>query len=158
MEAQPVIQNLPPPPPPPPPKGGKKGWMIAGIIIAVVVCCLCIASIVGTVVFYPGWFGLDGVVDSVSTTNVNVVGNWRLYYDWGCTGSEQMVELTINPDGTFDTAESSGGTWGMDGNQITLLYGTGTRYTGLVSQGTMNGQMVGFDNDDGCWRAESAGP
>jgi hypothetical protein len=82
---------------------------------------------------------------------IDVTGTWSHWYDWGCDGSSSSTTWYINSDNTFANGEGSSGTWTLDGNEITLIFSSGTTYTGTVNGDYMEGTMVSFSGSTGCW-------
>ena len=138
--------------PPPPPKSNRRTWTIVGIVAAVLVVCLCIVTvIVGLVLGIP-------YLEKQGLLGTSAVGTWNVSYDWGCTGSTQSDHFYIYSDGSYSDDSSSGGNWTLSGGQITLTYGSGTVYTGSISGSQMNGTMVSYDQNTGCWTSTRAAP
>ena len=87
----------------------------------------------------------------------DITGTWYLDYDWGCDGGSSSATWYINYDGTFTDSSDTSGTWSLYGSQVTLTYSNGTTYTGEVSGDQMNGTMVSYDGNTGCWSASKGG-
>ena len=91
--------------------------------------------------------------------DVAIVGQWTLYYDWGCDGTYGKAGITFNNDGTFTVTEDSEtnvGKWAQNDGMILWQYDTiKTTYGGNFVKNVMVGMMSAFEggNDDGCWYA-----
>jgi len=48
------------------------------------------------------------------------VGDWALYYDWGCSGEYGISIMTVNADSTFTNDQGSSGTW-IEGKGIFMF-------------------------------------
>ena len=106
--------------------------------LAVVLCLGCAALFLGQAGCAP---------------SPDIVGTWRLTYDWDCNGDPAMTEWYIRADGTFNTAEGHPGAWRTVGDRVTLTYQVGTVYTGRVAGDSMDGTMRDYEGDTGCWSA-----
>src|SRR5213592_4411793 len=75
--------------------------------------------------------------------DVTIVGQWTLYYDWGCDGTYGKAGITFNNDGTFTVTEDSEtnvGKWAQNDGMILWQYDTIKT-------------IYGGNDDDGCWYA-----
>jgi hypothetical protein len=86
---------------------------------------------------------------SVATGGTNVVGDWIVYYDWGCVGAPGSGAFTFYSDHTF-TYYIYTGTWTQTDNQVTWTFPNGTQYSGYIAGNKMAGTM----NVPGCWEAD----
>jgi hypothetical protein len=86
---------------------------------------------------------------SVATGGTNVVGDWIVYYDWGCVGAPGSGAFTFYSDHTF-TYYIYTGTWTQTDNQVTWTFPNGTQYSGHIAGNKMAGTM----NVPGCWEAD----
>jgi len=96
----------------------------------------------------------DSVDVNIADTN-SAVGTWSMNYDWSCDGNDGTITWYLHSDGTFDTSTGYSGTWTQDGNLVTIVYTSGTTYTGTISAaGTyMSGTMISHNGLTGCWDA-----
>jgi hypothetical protein len=118
---------------------------------------------------YTFYFGVDTVMNGLinmgqmyyDSVEVNiaatssVVGTWSLNYDWSCNGNDGTVTKYIYGDGTWEDSEGYSGTWTQVGNQVTIVYTSGTTYTGTINAAAtyMSGTMVSYTGATGCWDA-----
>ncbi len=63
---------------------------------------------------------------------VGVAGVWTLEYDWGCDGLDGSTVAVLYPNNRFET-ESSGGSWLLTDDQVSIIFGNGTTYTAPFS-------------------------
>ncbi len=65
----------------------------------------------------------------------------------------------LNSDYTFSSNSGSTGTWSLSGNKFTQYFSNGTIYWGTVNATFtyMNGTMLDYDGDTGCWSANRTG-
>jgi len=90
------------------------------------------------------------------------VGNWVLYFDWGCTGGYGAINITVNADGTWSGGGYSG-TW-IDGRGVFMLNFSApsrTTYSGTERIKRIVGIMSAFGTPDavpypGCFYMERA--
>jgi hypothetical protein len=81
------------------------------------------------------------------------VGEWTLYYDWGCTGFPGTGNFSVYSDGSYSDNYGGSGTWQQTGKKVTLTYDGGvTVYSGKQVKNTASGTMssAGYT---GCWTA-----
>ena len=101
---------------------------------------------------------------------MTVVGDWTLYFDWGCTGTYYHIPMTFRSDGTYGN-HIFGGTCVMKWVQVdgmilwqfipppeypSLFVGT---WTGNIAGNVMAGLMTNIDRNGvkkGCWYAIKA--
>ena len=123
---------------------------------------------------YTFYFGVDTVMngsldlgqmtyDSVNVSIANAasaVGTWSMNYDWDCDGNDGNTTWYINSNGTFTTSSSYSGTWTQVGDQVTLVYTSGTTYTGTINPAadSMSGTMISHLSATGCWTANRTTP
>jgi len=86
----------------------------------------------------------------------SVVGDWIVYYDWGCDGNPGNHFMTYNQDGTWYSSEGYSGTWVQDGCDVEWWYPSGTHYWGVMEADGlyMEGDMLSSGGSDGCWWAD----
>lgn len=174
-----VLDVPPTAPPPPPPK--KTNWkVIIPVVIVVILCCICL--LVAGILAYMGTQGngpLKMLAPATPTPTLrptriptelppppssggDLVGDWNLYLDLGCTGSYQgPMPITFWGDNTFLVAvedASSTGTWYISGADVELMFDNPPHayLAGNLdsSQTYMEGIMSNDDGDSGCWYAE----
>ncbi|MGD8554113.1 MAG: protein kinase [Anaerolineales bacterium] len=85
----------------------------------------------------------------------SMVGDWTLYYSWGCDGDYGDTKLTLSADYSFETESGNDGGWSLEGSTFYLHYTSGTEYEGQLNQGGLEGTMVGQAGGTGCWYARS---
>lgn len=92
---------------------------------------------------------------TVLNTNIDIIGEWTLYFDWAPTDSYYSTSLSLNADNTFDTAGSYSGVWSINEDQLVLTFSNGTEYTGTVqNSGYASGTMVDYEGVNGLWYAD----
>ena len=104
----------------------------------------------------------DGSLEWViftSTGGIDALGEWTVYYDWGCTGFPGSATIIFNPDFSFTDSQGGSGTWTQSANFIVWTYSIGTQYTGYIAGNHMAGTMQSFNGSPGCWETvRSSGP
>jgi hypothetical protein len=87
-----------------------------------------------------------------------MVGDWYLYYDWGCGGSVSCTSyIEFFEDGTFEDDDGAG-TWMQEGLNVSWTYGT-AEYTGIIEGAIMQGTMADSPaGSTGCWTANHDPP
>ena len=79
---------------------------------------------------------------------MSIVGDWTLYYDWGCGGSYTAAGITFNNDGTFSTSEdevSETGKWVQNDGMVLFQFDSfKTTYGGNLAGNVMVGIMSTF--------------
>jgi hypothetical protein len=88
------------------------------------------------------------------TGATNVIGDWTLFYDWGCGGFPGSTVLHLNPDFSFTTDDGGLGTWVLADNLLIFTYTVGTEYSGYVAGDHIAGTMIMGGGYPGCWEAE----
>ena len=92
---------------------------------------------------------------------MSIVGDWTLYYDWGCGGSYTAAGITFNNDGTFSTSEdevSETGKWVQNDGMVLFQFDSfKTTYGGNLAGNVMVGIMSTFAGLNGCWYAIKVG-
>ncbi|HEX9170670.1 MAG TPA: hypothetical protein VF886_17380 [Roseiarcus sp.] len=70
---------------------------------------------------------------------MSIVGNWTLFYSWGCSGSYNQATLTFNNNGTFKTSDGFSGQWALNGGDVQWVYEPtpSAVYSGNVIGGAM---------------------
>lgn len=92
---------------------------------------------------------------SAATFAADVVGDWTVYYDWGCTGSPGTAGMTFYDDFTFVDSTGQPGKWLLNGNHIVWIWDhIPTDYAGTVIGDTMEGTMMSPYAMSGCWTAD----
>jgi hypothetical protein len=91
---------------------------------------------------------------SGNSIDSEIVGNWNVYYDWGCDGVTSSITINLMEDYTFLTSSSSTGTWETYGDSVKWIYVSGTTYKGLYSDGTIDGTMASYTGNTGCFTAD----
>ena len=90
--------------------------------------------------------------DSYGNDSHDPVGTWELIYSWNY-GPVNMMEWHIFKDNTFVSNTGSAGTWGSDGDVVTLECADGTVYTGtFVNNSAISGTMTS-SHGTGTWDA-----
>jgi hypothetical protein len=87
----------------------------------------------------------------VSTGSTNLLGEWILNFDWGCTGSPGVTTITFNSDNTFTTGDDGSGTWSQINNEIEFTFTTTTQYRGYIAGLHMAGTSDAGGGLTGCW-------
>ena len=74
----------------------------------------------------------------------NVVGKWRITYDWDCDGAPLVTTVKYYPDHRFlvlSDAPGVGGRWELDNNKVIRTYdagrAAGIKYTGTIRDSNM---------------------
>jgi hypothetical protein len=86
---------------------------------------------------------------------MSVVGQWTLFYGWGCSGSYSQAAMTINANGTFAIGSLTG-KWVQVEGMVTWQFDNKATYGGNVVGGAMVGLMSTFTGLNGCWYAIKA--
>jgi hypothetical protein len=87
---------------------------------------------------------------------MSIVGQWTLFYSWGCSGSYSQTTITFNSNGTFKTGDGYSGQWAALAGDVQWVYEPtpSAVYSGNVIGGAMNGMMTNFHlGVQGCWYA-----
>jgi hypothetical protein len=89
----------------------------------------------------------------------DLVGQWTMYYSWGCTSGYSSTIWTLYENGTFVSSETgSRGTWSAEGSTFRLEFNKerSAVYDGTISETRdhMEGTMQGRDAGSGCWYAD----
>jgi hypothetical protein len=87
---------------------------------------------------------------------MSIVGQWTLYYSWGCSGVYNHTSLTFLNNGHFNTGDGYTGQWATVGGNVQFVYEPtpSAVYSGVVTGGAMNGMMTNFKlAESGCWHA-----
>lgn len=90
----------------------------------------------------------------VSTGSTNILGDWIINYDWGCTGFPGNTTITFNSDNTFTTGQAESGTWSQVNNEIVFTFTTTAQYIGYIAGPAMAGTSDSGFGSTGCWEAE----
>lgn len=95
---------------------------------------------------------VDGYSNARNCT-FRVIGKWKLDYDWGCNGVDDIVTLTLNSNHRFVSSGGYQGMWELNGNKIIRTYDIGTKYTGTIAATNMKtkGTMIAFNGMTGCF-------
>lgn len=100
--------------------------------------------------------------DTASTNGAaepEIVGRWKLTFDWGCDGSSDDDEIIFFSDGTFgDDDDPNDGEWGIDGQSVQWEHDESPNalYQGSIYGIYMSGTMSTNDGNHGCWTASKA--
>jgi hypothetical protein len=85
---------------------------------------------------------------------MSIVGNWKLFYSWGCSGTYNETSLTFANNGTFKTGDGFSGQWATVGANAQWVYEPtpSAVYSGIATGGAMHGMMTNFKlGEHGCW-------
>jgi len=87
---------------------------------------------------------------------MSIVGEWTLFYSWGCSGRYGQSTITFSNNGTFKTGDGYSGQWASPAGDVQWVYEPtpSAVYSGNVIGGAMNGVMTNFHlGEQGCWYA-----
>src|SRR5206468_3863725 len=87
------------------------------------------------------------------------VGQWTLFYSFGCSGTYNQSTVTFNSNGTFKTGDGFSGQFAVVGGNVQFVYEPtpSAVYSGNVTGGAMVGMMTNFHiGAQGCWYATTA--
>jgi len=90
---------------------------------------------------------------------MSIVGQWTLFYSWGCSGSYNQSTVNFANNGTFKTGDGYSGQWASLSGDVHWVYEPTPNavYSGNVIGGAMNGMMTNFrTGGQGCWYATMA--
>jgi hypothetical protein len=90
---------------------------------------------------------------------MSIVGEWALFFNFGCSGNYSQSTVTFNNDGTFQTGDGFSGQWSaLAGNVQWVFEPTPSAvYSGNVIGGAINGMMTNLNiGAQGCWYATMA--
>lgn len=154
----------------PQPRKPTQWKIIIPIAIVVVLCCICLV-VVG-VLAYMGMQG-TGPLSMLATatptrtptktptptTELSIIGDWDIYYDWKCDGNYNgPVLITFFYDYTYVLTEDSDtgyGTWYIAGDYIDFIFDDypNAHYIGTLdySYTYMEGTMDTANGSSGCW-------
>ncbi len=143
------------------PKGSGPRWnVIVPVAILLIVGCVClIVTGVFTALGIQGKGFLSFLQEYVPVSNKAVVGDWAVFYDWGCTGTYAgPANMTFHEDLTFSIFEDAGslaGRWEMSGKTVKFTFDEypNSVYIGDLDGTYMTGTMTNSDGGSGCWYA-----
>jgi hypothetical protein len=90
---------------------------------------------------------------------MSIIGQWTLYYSFGCSGGYNQSTVTFNSNGTFKTGDGFSGQWALLSGNVHWVYEPtpSAVYSGNVIGGAMCGMMTNFHiGAHGCWYATMA--
>jgi hypothetical protein len=90
---------------------------------------------------------------------MSIVGTWKLFYSWGCSGTYAETTVAFANNGTFKTGDGFSGQWASLAGDVQWVYEPtpSAVYSGNVIGGAMNGMMTNFKlGEHGCWYATMA--
>jgi hypothetical protein len=91
---------------------------------------------------------------------MNVVGQWILHFDWGCTGTYSQTPITFAGDQTFNVPDfGETGLWTQDGDKLMFRFDAAPNsvYDGDGVSAVMVGISSAFTGVTGCWYATQSG-
>ena len=79
-------------------------------------------------------------------------GCWSLEFQWDdCKGDWQDGVFCFKSNGiVFEEEEQV--TWDLNGNNLSIIYENGTKYTGVYRNGIFTGTIIGYLGDNGCFK------
>ena len=84
---------------------------------------------------------------------MSIVGNWKLFYSWGCSGTYNETSLTFANNGTFKTGDGFSGQWATVGANAQWVYEPtpSAVYSGIATGGDVCGtcELPGTAPDGG---------
>ena len=85
-----------------------------------------------------------------------LIGFWRLSYDWKCNDKKEICTIFIHDNGIFDIELSAMGEWKLNNLEIVLDFNDGTKYKGKFSKDKLSikGIIVYQNEEKGCWSAD----
>lgn len=113
----------------------------------------------------------ESVIPATRDSEGSIVGEWTLFYDWGCTGQPKKwckdgicsglpnTQLFFKSDGTMIAEDDHKIVkWGQDGDNIYWTWNNDVTYEGTIQTDTMSGTMSSTisdtgEIDTGCWSA-----
>lgn len=89
---------------------------------------------------------------------MDIIGEWTLYYDWGCIGKYGNAGIVFTSDGHFETSEKDKckGNWYQVDDMILWQYDGQpvVAYAGNIGTNMMSGLMGMYDSKaSGRWHA-----
>lgn len=87
----------------------------------------------------------------------DLIGEWQIIYDWGCTGGDRSTKIFVKYDFSFSDEKGSSGKWSFDKstNRIEFKFEGGEKphYKGIIGENrkVYNGKIFQSKKETGCW-------